>query len=639
MASATSFSNVETSQTPLLPQATKWADILRKELLLVAPYDDSPDGTLPMDVTVDEAVLGAPRRRAADSETAALAEQIADLLYPSPDHSLGPIIKYEKDVVKLRRYVLQQRKRDIEVATARNNAMTWEKRVLSQGPWNPVEDPVSLAGAPSLPMPVQIADHDTLEPFFEHLRLGGTEEITSSARAIDDAIEADEPYYGTKTLEFEKGVVYSDRRMDLCKMVLGPPNIGDLLESLRTNTFITHFLLGNNIIGPHGARCIVDFLKEFPDRMDTWYLAGNCIDGPSFKSLVDEWVKSSSVTNIWLKRNPLGPDAADDVFRLVTQTPNLHTLDLDQTELGDVGVAELFSKLAKYESEKTLPLQHIYLNAVGIGAEACTAIAEYLATPNCPLDSLYMTNNPMGSDGLRALSVGLKQNKSLTRLTVASVGAADDGITALCEALSEHPCIVTLDIGQSFSTPDLNQRYNWISDRSTYALHNLVTHSPSLQYLNLSYCALTHSGLNEILRAILTSSTMLYYSARTIHPQSKGPLPVSESQKHIQLSTQMQNQLAANVKRKYGKDVDYNSFLVDEKRWLVNDKTDVRKIDSVYRNRDAGLARRGLKKLDKWWDDDDETLKEVMKGAVGPVCTKKLNIVGPVCTRRKGVVA
>jgi hypothetical protein len=28
-------------------------------------------------------------------------------------------------------------------------------------------------------------------------------------------------------------------------------------------------------------------------------------------------------------------------------------------------------------------------------------------------------------------------------------------------------------------------------------------------------------------------------------------------------------------------------------------------------------------KLDKWWDEEDETLKEVMKGAVGPVCTMK----------------
>lgn len=71
--------------------------------------------------------------------------------------------------------------------------------------------------------------------------------------------------------------------------------------------------------------------------------------------------------------------------------------------------------------------------------------------------------------------------------------------------------------------------------------------------------------------------------------------------------------MVANVERVYG--VDYDEFNKDHKRWLVSDKTDVRKIDSVYRNRDAGEARRGLKKLEKWWDEDDETLKEVMKDA------------------------
>jgi hypothetical protein len=155
-----------------------------------------------------------------------------------------------------------------------------------------------------------------------------------------------EPYYNVKSLEFGKGVLYSDRCMDLCKMVLGPTNISDLINSSKTNTFVTHFLLGNNIIGPYGAKCFAGFLQEFPDRMDTWYLAGNCIDAASFKILVDEWVKSVSVTNIWLKRNPLTHAATDDLFRLSTQCANLRTLDLAQTELGDAGITDLFSKLA-----------------------------------------------------------------------------------------------------------------------------------------------------------------------------------------------------------------------------------------------------------------------------------------------------
>jgi hypothetical protein len=456
MSSATIVSGMS---KPSNDQAIQWANKIRNLLLLVAPYNESEDGQLPNSITIDESILEAPRRKAANPDKAALANQIAQLLYPSPDNSLGSLIKYDKDIVKLRRYVLQQRKRAIELATKRNADMNWDKRIIEQGPWDPLTDPLSLGGAPSLPMPVKIAEPDTLAPFFEHLQLGGTDEPSSSTRAIDDAIVVEEPYYGTKTLEFEKGVVYSDRRMDLCKMVLGPPNIGDLLESLKTNEFITHFLLGNNIIGPHGAKCIADFLIKFPNRMETWYLAGNCIDAPSFSLLVDKWVHSTSITNIWLKRNPLGPSAAVDVYRLITQTPNLRTLDLDQTELGDTGITTLFDMLAAHSAEKSLPLRHIYLNGVGIGLKAATAIAKYLASPHCGLNSLYATNNPMGSDGVVALAAGLRQNKSLARLTLASVGLSDDGAIALCEALYEHPIISVLDIGQSYSTPDLGMRY------------------------------------------------------------------------------------------------------------------------------------------------------------------------------------
>ena len=243
-------------------QATQWAEKIRNQLTLVAPFDESQE--LPPNVSVDESIMEAPRRRAVDSEAAALASNIAHLLYPTPNESLSSVIQYEKDVVKLRKYVLQQRKRDIEVATQLNDSMNWAKRILEQGPWDPIASPWSLAGAPSLPMPVQIAEPELLEPFFRHLRLGGTNDMTSTSCATEDAIQAEEPYYATQTLEFEKGVVYSDRRMDLCKMVLGPKNISELMESLKSNEFITHFLLGNNIIGPHGAKCIADFLKEYP---------------------------------------------------------------------------------------------------------------------------------------------------------------------------------------------------------------------------------------------------------------------------------------------------------------------------------------------------------------------------------------
>lgn len=133
---------------------------------------------------------------------------------------------------------------------------------------------------------------------------------------------------------------------------------------------------------------------------------------------------------------------------------------------------------------------------------------------------------------------------------------------------------------------------------------------------------MTNVGLNTVLEAVATSATLQFYRAITVWPQGRDAVAVHARQQHVKLTELAHANVLKNIKHIYGENVTYDEFHSQHKRWLVNDKTDVRKIDSVYRNRDAGLARRGLKKLDKWWDEESQTLKEVM-GAVGPVCTRK----------------
>ena len=115
------------------------------------------------------------------------------------------------------------------------------------------------------------------------------------------------------------------------------------------------------MIGPIGAKRIAKFVAEHPNKIETWYLAGNCISTADFRFLATAFISSPAITNIWLKRNPLGSNAASALVELITRTPHLRTLDLDQTELGDAGVAELFSGLAAKDLHD-LPLRNIYLN-------------------------------------------------------------------------------------------------------------------------------------------------------------------------------------------------------------------------------------------------------------------------------------
>ena len=504
--------------------------------------------------------------------------------------------------------MLDQRRTAIAKATERNNKANWIKRISKQGPWNSATDSLSLAGAPSLPMPVEQSDKDSLAPFFAHLRNGGTHERDQNDVVGESGIE---PYYNTELIEFEKGVLYADGRIDLCKMVTGPRNIGDLMESLKSNSFSKHFLLGNNIIGPVGAKAIAEFIEQFPERFETWYLAGNCIDGASFQVLVNAMGKSSAITNVWLKRNPLGPGAAGDVFRLVTETPNLRTLDLDQTELGDAGVAELFGSLAEHVPKTPLALRHVYLNACGIGEEACKAIAQYLQTEHCTIESLYLSNNPIGN-AVTHLADGLKSNRSLKRIVLQSCGLTDDGIIALAESLNGNTNLTALDIGQAYATEDLGMRFNWVTETAAPALASLIN-TTKLEYLNISYTPMSQVALNTILAAVSNSSSLLWFFAKPLTTGGKDAASVKAGQEYARVYKFARERLHANVREEYG--VDYLHFENEHKRFLISPK-EVRYIDSVYRNRDAAAARRGLKKLEKWWEDGDETLKQVQDGTL-----------------------
>jgi len=630
--------------------ASYWTTLLRASLSAAqAINDDTAAGSHSAgECLIDEEMLSAPRRRSARS---ALAQEVASQLYQGQKDALGAIIQYERDIVMLRGLVMVQRRRAIEEATRKNERFNWIRRISRQGPWNETKDSVSTAGAPSLPMPVEQSDKESLVPFFEHLRGNGTHDpvttrvnrhseenaaiekpdkdsvapsftlcgdcahepatmlvnehrgesaaierpdtdslapscalcgndthdsSTAQVKARSEGHTGVEPYYHTELIEFEKGVLYADGRVDLCKMVTGPRNIGDLMDSLKPNTFSKHFLLGNNIIGPVGAKAIAAFIDELPDRFETWYLAGNCIDATSFRILVDDMTKSTAITNVWLKRNPLGSSAAADVFRLITKTPNLRTLDLDQTELSDAGVAELFSRLANHGEH--VALRNVYLNGCGVGYEACTQIGRYLASSHCGLEALYMSSNPIGQ-AVTALAGGLASNRSLQRLSLQSCGLKDEGVISLAKALKNHTTMRVLDLGQAYATEDLGMRYNWITDDSAAALTDLVR-SPTLQlqYLNLSYLPMSLSALNGIVEAIATSASLLWFHAKPLFNGGTNADSVHTGQDYTRLNKRMRERLHENVERVYG--VDYERFESEHKRFLISPQ-DVRFIDSV----------------------------------------------------------
>lgn len=176
-----------------------WTTLLRTELNNL--FQQHP---------INEACYDVPRRKDPDPQKANLAISISALLYPAPSDSvLGPLIKYEKDIILLRRAIVAHRELVAMASSRIRYKPTWTDRIRAQGPWDEVKDTLSLKGAPALPMPVTVSSEDTLNPFFQHLRKGGT---------YDDGKAGNEEYYKIEMGEWEKGILYKDGRMDLCKM-------------------------------------------------------------------------------------------------------------------------------------------------------------------------------------------------------------------------------------------------------------------------------------------------------------------------------------------------------------------------------------------------------------------------------------
>ena len=210
--------------------------------------------------------------------------------------------------------------------------------------------------------------------------------------------------------------------------------------------------------------------------------------------------------------------------------------------------------------------------------------------------------NPFGDEGARTLSDGLRQNISLKRLIVNSCGINTQGATSIFASLIGHPNLFTLSIAQSYATRDLNARYNFLEDGIAPSVAELISHEKChLKYLSLGQSMLTTAALNEIAKAAAFSDTLEVFDVRSVR---------TDARIDSGIATFLSSKLHRNVDKQYH-GLNYEDFQQGEKRWLISPK-DVRLIDSGYRNRDAGLARRGKLVLRKWWEEDADLVSRFM---------------------------
>ncbi|KAF8211842.1 hypothetical protein K438DRAFT_1751460 [Mycena galopus ATCC 62051] len=459
-----------------------------------------------------------------------------------------------------------------------NDAIAFE----TQGEWlGQAHDPVSLDGPMALPMPVEIGTDDDFKYHqdvfqFLHMNLDPEEVLAPEGKHIRDEL--------TSALGLQPGTELK-WNTPMVEFKRGPTHIGKLLNALEKNTVVTQFLLGNNVISTTGARRIARFIVDHPSRIETWYLAGNHIRAPGFQLLVDAMVNNPRITNVWLKRNPLSPDSVPNLIRLITQTPNLRTLDLENVEIGDEGVARLMGAIAGQD----LPLRHLYLNANGIGEKAARKIAGCLGHSQCKIETLYLGSNPIGDAGALPIAEALNSNTSLLRFSMASTGVTSKGVSALCTSLSTHPRIISLDLARSQTTRVHRQRFNHITDIAIPAVVSVIK-NPTMRHLALGRTAFSAEGVEEVRVAVEGSNLCEFHVYRKL-----------DLDEGSSCSLTTRRALDANVKRFFPAEESYAKFTTSLAARFLYSPEDVRLIDSVYRTRD----KRDAKQVEHFWKEDD----------------------------------
>ncbi len=514
---------------------------------------------------VTECALVCPSRRSHHDKLCGIGKMIAKILFPVSEedemkdkppivHNTWMCMQYQRLLSKLRACYKTQLKNKMDEKHAytiarmndqRHNFCTLKKRDISYE--------VSVPE----PMPVEVASFQDLEPFFNHVK----QNIKCEPKDSKDYIE------------FKRGAYYMNGRIDMCKQVVGEPWIRSLTESIKSNPWIEHFLLGNNIVDTEGAEAIAEFItksKDHPCHIKTWYIAGNLINSHGVGLIAEALSNDHYAESLWLKRNPLMPDGMMKLGEMLKKNKSLQILDLHNVACFDQGASFLFDGL---KENRTLDI--LYLDANGITSEGTKFIASYfdhLVEHDLKgLGTLYCGVNRLDDEGAIILAQSLKNYKHLERLILGSNRITYTGADAIFNALTDHQKLIVLDLGMYKSTSDLKELPNNLGDQSVPSICNFIKNNKSVKIFSIIHNDITVQGLELIADVLESNHTILNIA----YEQYGLEIPVKLRQK---LTALMERNINDSMGIHLG---EFNNKYARNLRH--GDK--IKFIDSIYRNK------------------------------------------------------
>lgn len=150
---------------------------------------------------------------------------------------------------------------------------------------------------------------------------------------------------------------------------------------------------------------------------------------------------NSIITSLNLHSNLISHQGAAAISAFLADgDSSLQELLLDDNKkIGDEGVRAIAAAISSNITLKTLSLK-----SCGVGKLAAETLGSSLTTNMALRDLVLSGNTAIGSEGVEAISRGLRTNSALKKLDVSSCSVGDEGCAHLADALLENSTLTHL---------------------------------------------------------------------------------------------------------------------------------------------------------------------------------------------------
>jgi Ran GTPase-activating protein (RanGAP) involved in mRNA processing and transport len=121
---------------------------------------------------------------------------------------------------------------------------------------------------------------------------------------------------------------------------------------------------------------------------------------------------------------------------------------------------------------------------------------------------LLLGVNRLEDQGVAALAEGLRANRTLVELGLASNGLTGEGVARLASAVCEHPTLQVLDLGYGRSTRALSARANLIGPDGAAAIAAMLAANSRLVRLDLRGTGISARDVDRIAEQVEHNTTL-----------------------------------------------------------------------------------------------------------------------------------